>query len=462
MKRRPGLPSARRSALLGALSLQAVHLAEAGRRRAALERVSRMLALEPMFGWALFFRAGLRVLDGRAREAARDLEAMRDAPLPMMFAGGREMEVPRPAGVRGLDARLTQLLRLGESPWSYALKAFFHRESGQWDLGRAAIDRALELAPKDAALWALSARVKYAFRLPAEASKAMERAWRLAPDCFWICAWLGEVKRYAGDWKAAERLLDRSIRLNPQYLLAYSWRGGVRRVLGRPREGLRDLDCALRAEWRGEDDNASFSWALHERSLAKREIGDHAGAFRDLNAAHRINQRYVWSEGLRRGGQPSPGEALSRLDAIIALSPKSAWALAWRGYTHATAGRGEEGTRDLQRALSLNPGLAWAYAWKAGADLDAGRGDSALKDLTRSIRLDPGYALSRRLRGQYLLRLGRPAEACRDLRASVKLDRFSALAWAELGKALGLLGRRKEAGRCTEEARNLDPRVICP
>lgn len=450
--------SPRRDSLLKSLSLKITRLAARGDLASSLKEADRLTRLEPDLGWVLFYRASLRLCLGDRRGVQEDLLALQSVSPDRLFAAGRELEIPEAAAGTRFDATMRTLLASNPGlVWGPILESYRRRCRRDWEGSRRCVSRALRLSSRNAALWGLAARIGYVARLPGSSAAAMEKAHRLAPECFWINAWLGEVRRYAGDWKGAERFLDKALRLNPRYYIAYSWRGSVRRILGSPRKAVADLDIALKHEFIEEDDKASLAWAYHERSLAKRVLGDYAGAFRDLNNAHRLNSRYVWAQQDGRPGTPSGEDSMELLDRIIARHPRSAWALAWRGHSLGAVGRTSLAREDLNRALSLRPALSWAHAWRAGADLDENLRKSAMASLRRSIRLDPRYAVSRLFHGKFLIANGRFRNAERELSDSLKQDPFCAEAWRQRALAARGLGRYRRAEDFHRRAVELDP-----
>lgn len=426
----------------------------------SLALACRLARLEPGLGWVRFYRAGLLLFKGRLKEALSDLSALETISPDMMFAGGREFELPAAAAEARLDGAMRRLMHAApKSAWVFVLESYRRRMRSQWKLSRQAMSSALRLSPRNPTLWGLAARIGYVSRLAKGSVSAMEKARRLAPECFWINAWAGEVRRYLGDWRAAQRLLDAALKSNPNYFIAYSWRGGARRMLGNPRGALADLDLAIAEEFIEEEDKASLAWAYHERSLVKRDLRDFAGAFRDLNKAHKLNGRYVWASRDNRGGQPRYDQSLALLTKVLSRQPRSAWALAWRGYSHGITGNTAQAREDLARALTLKPGLAWAHAWKAGVELDAGRREPALDALKCSLALDPNYALSRLLRGKYLNAQGFFREAEKELADSLRQDPFCASAWLERSRAARGLKRAADAAEFSRRAFDLDPRA---
>lgn len=443
----------RRRLLADVLVPRALAAMRAGRVVQALRICDRMSAIEPRCSWAYYFRAGLRLVSGDLVRAADDFRAL-ETIAPEWLLVCRDMQTLSPTLYPQVESALDRLIAAQPRlPWARVFGAYYHRLREDWARSLAMLDAALTLAPETPAVLALASRLKYIYRLPKEGVATMEKAWRLAPGVPWINAWLGEVKRYVRQEKEALVLLERAIAADPLYNIAYSWRGSVRRILGFHREALSDINHALRTELFGD---YSLAWAYHERSLLKRALGDYMGAFRDLNAAHAVNLRYVWGGDLYRKDRAEL-QSIDLLDRAIARHPRSAWALAWRGYTLGEARRFTEAAADLDRAVALDASLAWPRAWRARVCFESGRLEQARRDADAAVRLAPGYQFGRLLRGRLLRASGRLTEAERDLAEAVKRDPNCASAWAERGRVAFDRGRAGEAGLFLDRALRLDP-----
>jgi tetratricopeptide (TPR) repeat protein len=418
---------------LRALALRAVRESSRGQRLAALRVVERMLARDPACGWALFHRAGLRLAGNDRTGTLADLRRVAALPPAALFGGGREPEVPLPSAFPLLRPRALALARARpREAWVRVFEAFVRRETDDHERAAAAMRAACAAAPRDPAVLALLARVLFVGRLPGEGVRALQKAHTLAPDCFWINAWLGEARRYQGLWRPAEALLNEALRLEPGYFIAYSWRAPVRRLRGDAAGALRDVETALASEWIEERDPGSHSWALNERSLALRALHRFERSELALREAHRMNSRFVWAEPSPRPAQPSYRCSLAELDAWIRHAPRAAAPRAWRGLARAQTGDFAGALDDLSHACALRPRDGWAWAWAAGAALDA-NGDSptASAALERALALDPSYGLARLLKAKLLRRRGRARAALTQVRLACAGDPLNAEAWRE-------------------------------
>jgi tetratricopeptide (TPR) repeat protein len=430
-----------------------VDAADAGRRAEAARLLGRLEELSPGSAWAGFYRAALALSAGRRADARRALEPLKGAPPESFFIGRHEPEIPSAAAHPRLLGEALLLAARSRAPWAHLLAACCLRDAARREECAAAAARAARLAPRDPAVLAMSARLRYLQRLPPAAVAAMERAARLAPDCYWIAAWMGETRRYQARWRDAEAWLDRALRAEPGYGVAYSWRGAARRRLGRTREALADLDRAL--AWFARDerhDYYSSAWARHERSLALRELGRLREAIEDLNAAHRISQRYAWWGDPHR--RPEPTQSPESLPRSAADGSRDPWVWAWLGRARHAQGRLSEAATALDRALALSRAGAWPLAWRAAVHLEHGHPQRALPLLEKSARRDPRFPTTHLLIGQAEMALGRPRRAERALARS--------LAGPDLRDLMGLAGQGASGSGPSGQGEALPPGSLVP
>jgi tetratricopeptide (TPR) repeat protein len=438
---------------------------EAGRPRAALPHFDAALALDPLCAYGLFFRAGTKILLGKGSSALDDLLALEALPASS-FSLYREFEVPSPRLYPSFLGRLERLLARRPSAFGFAAKAFALRALGRFDEAVLSMEAAVRRAPRNAGLRAVLARVRFVNRFPEQGLLDLRKAAALDSGCGWIQGWLAEALRHRGKIRESLRRAERALALDPSYFRSYAWRGGALRQLGRPKEAVADFDRALRLDARqcrgwgsnaiGRDADRNRSWILNERMLAKRALGDVAGAIKDLNLAHALNNRYGWIFSARREA-PAHAAAAAELGFFLRRCPRHAWARAWRGWTMLGAGFCAEALEDLRRASASGARGAWILTWRARARAGMGDAAGALADLDRAVRFDPHYAPAAAWRGGLLRAAGRPGPALRELDRALALDPVCAWALAWRGELSLSQGRPRRALKDLDGALLLDP-----
>lgn len=416
----------------------------AGKRRAALRSLDVCLRRDMSCLPAYLLRAALLLVSGKERRALNDLEMADTLPPSAVVAYG-DLAIPP---LHGLAERCRASSDGTACAWAKVLLSFALRADSKMEDASQAMDDALSRrrAPE---LLALKARLDLSGpRATYKGSKLLREAVRLAPDEGWIHCWLGEALRHEGDPAGALAALDEGLRRSPDYRPARAWRAALLIALGRPRRALPDLALALRpdralAALDAEQAADARAWALNQRSLARRALGDVDGALADLGAAHALGPRYAW---VRPEAKPvERAAALAPLERRLKSHPGDARAWAWRGHALLHGGREREALECLDRAAALAPRAAWVLALRGLALLRLGRPAEAEAALTASLRRDGRQPDARGWRGEARLALGRPAAAERDFSAAAKLDFRSA--WARRGRALAraALGRVDEA-----------------
>ena len=130
------------------------------------------------------------------------------------------------------------------------------------------------------------------------------------------------------------------------------------------------------------------------------------------------------AERLLRGGERRRGEAALR--AILAEHPRAARPRLLLGRLCAAAGRLEEATGHLARALEEAPDLEAAAVALAAVRRQAGRGDEAEAVLAGFCTRQPGAAKAWQAYADILFDNGKPAKARRAQRRALEVDRFLA------------------------------------
>lgn len=140
-------------------------------------------------------------------------------------------------------------------------------------------------APRSARAWAwLGEALTQSGRFE-EGLAALDRALALDPARPWIRTWRGEALLRLGRLPEAGRELDLAVRADPSDGRARAFRGRVRFLRGKFTQAVADLELAAR------DSMVEYSWIYHWRAQAKRAAGDDAGAAADAGTAVALEPR---------------------------------------------------------------------------------------------------------------------------------------------------------------------------
>ncbi|CAN5543265.1 hypothetical protein BH20VER1_BH20VER1_01950 [soil metagenome] len=182
-----------------------------------------------------------------------------------------------------------------------------------------------------------------------------------------------------GNCNRAIALYDEALqtRLTP-YSASYAHgnRAHCYQLVGQPAAAWRDVEAALRL-------NPEFAWAYQARGLLHEESGDTAQALAD------------YSEALRR--DPNIAESLVRRAKIFLQRQDTASAI-----------------RDYKEAVRVLPGRADLHVALSEAQVQHGDAASAVASLESAIRIDPFYPDSYKKRAEIHRLMDRGMEAAAD------------------------------------------------
>jgi tetratricopeptide (TPR) repeat protein len=244
-----------------------------------------------------------------------------------------------------------------ESPASTGtVEDFFNRAgakkaAGDLDGAIADYDRAIQIDPKDAAI--------YNNR--------------------------GLAKQAKGDLDAAIVDFNRAIQLNPKDAVAYSNRGNAKRDKGDLDGAILDYNRAIRLD-------PKYAYAYYNRGLAKKQKSDLDGAIADYNRVIELDPKFAKAycdRGVAKRRKDDLDGAISDYDRTVELDPKYAIAYFNRGNAKDDKGDLEGAIADYNRGIELNPKDSKAYDYRAEVHAKNKEYDAAVIDTLRAIELDP-------------------------------------------------------------------------
>jgi tetratricopeptide (TPR) repeat protein len=222
-----------------------------------------------------------------------------------------------------------------------------------------------------------------------------DRAIQLDPKDAAIYNNRGLAKQEKGDLDAAIVDFNRAIQLNPKDAVACSNRGNAKRDKG-------DLDGAILDYNRAIGFDPKYAYAYYDRGLAKKQKSDLAGAIADYNRVIELDPRFAKAycdRGVAKRRKGDLDGAISDYDRTVELDPKYAIAYFNRGNAKDDKGDLEGAIADYNRGIELNPKDSKAYFYRADVYSNKKQYDAAIKDMEKAIELDPKN-------GDYYLSLG--------------------------------------------------------
>jgi len=215
-------------------------------------------------------------------------------------------------------------------------------------------------------------------------------------------------------WKDSLTLWNDVLSRRTDLWVAYLNRGLARAEAGRHAEAIADLDAALRL-------NPNSDLALNNRAGCHAYLGDWQAALRDFDGAILLKPKpdYLINRGIARRKMGNPAGAIEDFTAVIEADRRNVRALSERADTHREAGNWTEAIADYESVLRLYPSHSHAALWLGAVQLQSGDTERAVTLLNRAIDLGCGDLGSAYLfLGIAYQRLGRTELAIETLRKS--------------------------------------------
>ncbi|QTL01793.1 tetratricopeptide repeat protein [Aquabacter sp. L1I39] len=293
--------------------LLGVGLMTAGQADKAISAFERAIRIAPRLGEAQFQAGNALAATGRFKEAvARYDKALEIDPLGVEALVNRAVALAR---LKRRDEALGDLDKLiGLQPWAamhHVNKAALLLEGGEAGIADAiaAVQKAIEIAPKDPDAWSLLGQARLAAGDIDGARAAHEQAVAAAPERADLRVPLVQVLRYQEVFAEARGHADAAIKLAPRFVGALYERAEVLRALDQPAEALADIDALLALEPR------------HARALVARAI-----ILQDMNRAEEGRA------ALDKAARLAPEEADVRLQLGQDDLARGRWEKGWIGY----------------------------------------------------------------------------------------------------------------------------------
>jgi len=211
----------------------------------------------------------------------------------------------------------------------------------------------------------------------------------------------------------------------------------------------------------GESDfQAENSSTYYNRSVAKKNQGDFAGAIEDSTKVIELNREKAGAYDVRGVAKLYIGDykgAIEDLNEAIKLDPKAAIFYVGRSAVKEKQRDFAGAIEDLYTAIKLDPEFAVAYVFLAIIRTDElGDHKGAIKDYSKAIKLDPNNAIAHYDRGVAEVRLGNFVSAKQDFVNAIELNPKYKEAYNNRGFAKKKLGDLKGAKSDYEMADKLE------
>ena len=335
-----------------------------------------------------------------------------------------------------------------------------------------AVDKAIELDPENATLWAYKASglnlagviTQNQSRLD-ESLQVYDRAIELDPENTTYLLWKGFALRQAvNGLRGQERIqifeeaietFDRALEIDPKFAEAWAGKGVICDDLAtfnndsaRYNDSLAAYDKAI--ELAPTNDSRNLAQAYEGKAVALSHMGQ------DLAARGQIEE----SRAVLK-------EAVKNYDKVIDLDPdfvgqeaqqNRAGVLKELGRRDEAAAGYEKAIEQLNRSIEVNLNNSGAWVNKAILFQEQGRYEEAITALNNATKITPEYVMAWEMMGEILSNdLGRYDESIEAYDRALQLDPSDARAWTSKGHALRSLGRNREAVLAYDRALKIDP-----
>ncbi len=311
-----------------------------------------------------------------------------------------------------------------------------------------AIDKALQMDPKDPRAWELKGSVLSQMKRYNESMEAYDKAieniesYQGNQTEMLSGLWLSKAYglQLAGEIEESFAAFNKSVQINPGYYDGWMMMGRALMRLGKYNESIQAYDKAENLPIASSRPSAKASpW------LAKADALMAMGRYEE---AEELYNRTI---------------ELNSTDESVRFYVTNAWI--GKGNALTKLGRQNESLRAFDKAIELDPSQAnQALTDKGNALLDAGRYEEALQAYDKAIQEAPEFASHKALvgKGRVLDEMGKHGEAVKAYEEALKdYDHFLTMyptdgeIWYNKGTTLKALGRTSEADEANARAKEL-------
>jgi tetratricopeptide (TPR) repeat protein len=194
----------------------------------------------------------------------------------------------------------------------------------------------------------------------------------------------------------------------------------------------------------------------------KYQKGDYQAAYRDLNAAIKINPKYAEAYSGRAQIKYDRGDfkgAIDDYDRAITYNPRNSLAYNGRGLSKFLLDDVKGAIADYDEAIKLDPKSVFPFNNRANARAKINDNKGALQDYNRAIELDSTQGLPYANRGSLKLRLGDKKGGEADFAKAIKINPKSGNVYGVRGFSRYQNGDKRGALTDFDKATELDPNL---
>ena len=329
-------------------------------------------------------------------------------------------------------------------------------EDGLWEDAVEELDRALQVHPKQMALWREKANTLVALGRPKEALACYERMLEIDRRDPSIYREMGEVLESLDRDDEALECYRQGLTLAPSDVDLLRAMGPLLTRMERISEAISIYDRILALK----PDDPEFLIAKGDTLISAGQIKEGAAYFEQVarTNANSFGAREWASRGDTLYYAQKNNKAIEFYDKAIQADGKYAWA--YRGKALALRKipeKSSEAVECFETAIKLDPNTAWYRLGKGNIHYDRKEYDLAAKSYAEAVEIDPKYGVAWGNLGMAQEALQQYDRALVSAEKSIELDPKSADAWVHKGLCLGYLEHDDESISSYRMALDLDP-----
>jgi tetratricopeptide (TPR) repeat protein len=327
--------------------------------------------------------------------------------------------------VRALEASL--LKQPSYTPALYALSNIY-LELKEYEKALVAINKAIQITPKNANLYNEKYVVLSSLKRDQEALLAINEAIALSPRSAFYSN-RGNAYSALKDYAKAIADYNKAIAINPEDAEAYYNRGNTYNE-------LKDYPKAIADSTKAIAINPEYAEAYNNRGNAYYALKDYPKAIADYNKAIAINPEFALAynnRGATYGTLRDYPKAITDYTKAIAINPEDADVYSNRGNTYVTLMNYPKAIADYDKAIAINPVYATVYNNRGLTYLTLMKYPKAIADFTEAIAINSDDAEAYLYRGiSYQLSIDYP-KAITDVTKAIAINPEDAEAYRVRG-----------------------------
>jgi tetratricopeptide (TPR) repeat protein/S1-C subfamily serine protease len=319
---------------------------------------------------------------------------------------------------------------------AWALQSSVYRKLNQLDKALIAIDKAIQLQPKNPNLYNEKWVVLGSLKRYSEAEAAISKTIELSRRAVFFNN-RGNLYYFQKKWDLALANYNEAIKLNPQSAYIYASRGNAYDELKKWDLALDDYNKAIQL-------NPQDAFAYNNRGVFYVRQKKWNLALADYNKAIELSPKYAHAYTMRAifyenqkkwdlalADYTKAIELYSQIADGIQLHPQGAYLN--RGKLYANQEKWELALADFNKAIELNPQNGDAYIYRGKVYANREKWDLALADFNKAIQINPQDAIAYINRGNFYKNQKKWDLALVDFNKAIQINPQDAIAYNNRG-----------------------------